>query len=189
MAYKYITDNNLYEKQTYMYSEYKGMVFLKEYLESRQAFLKQNVHEKTDNADGETADNPVRKNLLKLKKNMESGKYDKETVCSINAYTKSFEVHKRIYTEYEDNWKPLSNAGFGNTQNYLLFADCLLLAYHGLKCIKYFNCLLKVTDTLLSIQDQLDCQSKRHFSCIVRQELGIVYQIASENDICWEASE
>ncbi len=29
MAYKYITDNNLYKKQTYMYSEYKGMLFLK----------------------------------------------------------------------------------------------------------------------------------------------------------------
>lgn len=46
MAYKYITDNNLYKKQTYMYSEYKGMLFFKEYLDSRQAFLEQNEFEK-----------------------------------------------------------------------------------------------------------------------------------------------
>lgn len=189
MSYKYITDNNLYEKQTYMYSEYKGMVFLKEYLGSRQAFLEQNEYEKTDNIAKETINNPVQKNLSELKNNMESGKYDKETVCLTNAYTKSFEVRKRIYTEYDNNWKPLSNAGFTDIKNYLLFADCLLLAYRNLKCMKYFNCLLKVVDTLLSIQDQLDCQSKRHFSYIIRQELDIVYEIASENDISWEASE
>ncbi len=40
MAYKYITDNNLYQKQTYMYSEYKGMDFIEEYLNSRQSYLK-----------------------------------------------------------------------------------------------------------------------------------------------------
>ncbi len=114
---------------------------------------------------------------------MESGKYDKETVYLINAYTKSFEVRKRVYTEYDDSWKPLSNEDFSDIKNYLLFADCLLLAYRNLKCMKYFNCLLKVVDTLLSIQDQIDCQWKRHFSYIIRQELDIVYEIAIENGI------
>ncbi len=183
MAYKYITDNNLYKKQTYMYSEYKGMLFFKEYLDSRQAFLEQNGFEKTDNAARENINNPVQKNLLDLKKSMESGKYDKETVYLINAYTKSFEVRKRVYTEYDDSWKPLSNEDFSDIKNYLLFADCLLLAYRNLKCMKYFNCLLKVVDTLLSIQDQIDCQWKRHFSYIIRQELDIVYEIAIENGI------
>lgn len=189
MAYKYITDNNLYEKQTYMYSEYKGMAFLKEYLESRQAFLKQNEDGKTDNAVEEPLRNPVQKSLLDLKRNMENEKHDKEAVSLMNAYTKSFEVRKRIYTEYDDNWKPLSGAGFANSENYLLFADCLLLAYRNLKCMKYLNCLLKVVDTLLSIQDQLDCQSKRYFGCIIQQELDIVSQIAGKNDIRWEVSE
>lgn len=189
MAYKYITNNNLYEKQNYMYSEYKGMTFLKEYLDSRQAFLEQNEYEKTDNAVGESISDPVQLDLSNLKRNMESGNYDKETVGLINAYTKSFEVRKRIYAEYDDNWKPLSNAGFENSENYLLFADCLVLAYRSLKCMKYLNCLLKVVDTLLSIQNRLDCRSKEYLSCIIRQELDIVYQIAGENDICWEASE
>lgn len=189
MAYKYITDNNLYEKQTYMYSEYKGIVFLKEYLESRQSFLNHNIDEKTDNAVEKTIKNPVQKSLLDLKRNMENKKYDKDTVSLINAYTKSFEVRKRIYTEYDENWKPISNAGFADSENYLLFADCLLLAYHNLKCMKYVNCLLKVVDTLLSMQNQLDGQSKRYVSRIVQQELDIIYQIAGESGISWEASE
>lgn len=36
MEYKYITENNLFEKQTYMYSEYKGIDFIKEYMSSRK---------------------------------------------------------------------------------------------------------------------------------------------------------
>lgn len=41
MGYKYITENNLYEKQTYMYSAYKGIDFIKEYLNSRENCLKE----------------------------------------------------------------------------------------------------------------------------------------------------
>lgn len=40
MGYKYITGNNLYEKQTYRYSEYRGKDFIKEYIESRKKYLK-----------------------------------------------------------------------------------------------------------------------------------------------------
>ena len=40
MSYKYVTDNNLYEKQTYMYSEYKGRAFLNDYISSRQNCLR-----------------------------------------------------------------------------------------------------------------------------------------------------
>lgn len=36
MGYKYVTSNNLYEKQTYEYSEYRGIDFITEYLESRK---------------------------------------------------------------------------------------------------------------------------------------------------------
>lgn len=39
MLYKYITSNNLYEKQNYMYSEYGGIEFIKEYINSRQKYL------------------------------------------------------------------------------------------------------------------------------------------------------
>ena len=39
MLYKYITENNLYDKQNYMYSEYGGIAFLDSYLLSRREFL------------------------------------------------------------------------------------------------------------------------------------------------------
>ena len=40
MSYKYITDNNLYHKQTYMYAEFGGKQFLKDYLKSRSIVRK-----------------------------------------------------------------------------------------------------------------------------------------------------
>ena len=40
MSYKYITENNLEHKQTYMYSEYGGIDFLLEYECIRQEFIK-----------------------------------------------------------------------------------------------------------------------------------------------------
>ncbi len=36
MNYKYITEDNLENKQTYMYSEYGGEDFLKAYVKSRE---------------------------------------------------------------------------------------------------------------------------------------------------------
>jgi hypothetical protein len=42
MSYKYITNNNLYEKQNYMYSEYGGIKFINDYVYSRRNYLKAN---------------------------------------------------------------------------------------------------------------------------------------------------
>ncbi len=96
MSYKYITDNNLYEKQTYMYSEYKGMDFLKEYLDSRKACL--DCQE--DSGEGiliqeETLHSPVQRDLLEIVQKLNMGNYSKEVMNSVNAYTKSFEVRFR----------------------------------------------------------------------------------------------
>ena len=188
MSYKYITDNNLYEKQTYMYSEYKGMAFLKEYLDSREVCL--NCHENPNEdilIQAETLKNPVQKDLSEIVQKLNEGDYSKELMTSVNAYTKSFEVRKRLDSCYDDNWKPVAGTGFEDYESYLLFAECLLLAYRHTRCLKYFSCLLKVDDTLLSIQEKLGDQLTKHCCRIIRQEVDIFYQLASEHGICWEA--
>lgn len=40
MNYKYITENNLENKQNYMYSEYGGQDFVDAYIESRKNAMK-----------------------------------------------------------------------------------------------------------------------------------------------------
>lgn len=187
MSYKYIANNNLYEKQTYMYSEYKGMDFLKEYLDSRKVCLNSQENPGEDVlVQYETLNNPVQQDLLKIVQKLNNGNCSKELMTYVNAYTKSFEVRKRLYSCYDDNWKPTTDAGFEDYESYLLFAECLLLAYRHTECLKYFSCLLKVDDTLLSIQEKLRDQLKKHCCRIIQQEVNIFYQLAREHEICWE---
>lgn len=182
MAYEYITDNNLYEKQTYMYSEYRGKDFLRDYLASRYQYMVavKNTDESTLSC-AEASDDAVQQDLSDILLKLKTGDHSTEVINIINAYTKSFEVRKRIYSCYDDQWKPVENADFENYQSYLLFADCLLHMYQHNKCLKYFSCLLKVDDTLLSVQDHLPECFRGYFSQIIGRELDIFHQLVREN--------
>lgn len=184
MGYKYITNNNLYEKQTYMYSEYRGIDFIKEYLDTRKKCLHE--IEGIRGEESKTVHSFVYEELSELYKNLKEGKKNKDVIELVNSYTKSFEVRKRIYTEYDAEWKPLGDAGFEEYESYLVFAECLLLAYQYTNCLKYFNCLLKLNDTLISIKDHMGQRSKEHFCGILRQELDIFDQLTAANEVSEE---
>ncbi len=178
MAYKYVTENNLYNKQTYMYSQYNGIEFLKEYTASRQEYLsKYESLEKSIKEENEewTSSSSVMRDLLNIIEALKSEKQDKNIIDRINAYIKSFEVRKRIYQEYDSDWKPAGSMNFADYGLYLKFAECLALSYGQTQCLKYFSCLLKVDDTLLSVSDQ-----------IIKKELLFFNQLAGKNGISLE---
>lgn len=187
MGYKYITDNNLYEKQTYMYSEYGGAAFLKEYINSRQNYLKKSFlgggHEE-DEACIFRCD--TEKQLRMILAQLKTGDTESETLALLNLYTKSFEVRKRIYTEYDDKWKPIEDSQFQVYEIYLLFADCLIHAYKQTDCLKYLNCLLKVDDTLLSISADLKPVLMTYLAWIVDMELKAVFELVDKMSISLE---
>lgn len=178
MGYKYITENNLYEKQTYMYSAYKGIDFIKEYLNSRENCLKE-IKKRGGYKDTKPKHSFVYGDLVELCEKLKAGKKNDEIMQLVNAYTKSFEVRKRIYSEYDAEWKPLSGTDFEEYESYIVFAECLLLAYRYTKCLKYFNCLLKLDDTLISIQNKLDQQLRIYLSQVLRQELNIFNELVA----------
>lgn len=189
MAYKYITDNNLYEKQTYMYSEYNGISFIMEYLDSRWDFqnkLQVNTAQRAVSDNAKIEDNPTKKDLKRILCELRLEKCNEDLIDAVNRYTKSFEVRKRIYTGYDNQRKPLEGADFRDYESYLLLADCMISMYYNTKCLKYFNCLLKIDDTLLSIQNELDCLCEDYLSKVVKQELDIFYQLSDEKGINWE---
>lgn len=189
MAYKYVTENNLYDKQTYMYSQYNGIQFLKEYLDIRREYLKENESlEKyaTENNEGLANATSVMCDLLKIRKTLKSDEQDQETIDLMNAYTKSFEVRKRIYQEYDSDWKPTGSKNFEDYEIYLMFAECMVLSYQHTQCLKYFSSLLKVDDTLLSVSDQMDLRLKGDLYRVIKKELAIFYEIAQKNGISLE---
>ena len=180
MKYKYITDNNLEEKQTYMYSEFSGMNFLETYMESRENIIE---NEETLLKNGEKARNHVTsRELVDLLQNL-CGDSAIENKALIDAYVKSFEVRKRLYNEYSLDWKPVSNADYHYMDNYLLLCKCVIKMYNVTKCAKYLNCLLKLDDTLLSVKNKLTdmqilelvdiCKTERIFVKEMANKMGV----------------
>ena len=185
MTYKYITDNNLFCKQNYMYSEYREMEFLKEYLCSRYSYLdKQKLRRNRSLYSEEVVcTSIVVRELKQIRDQIREGHCDEHTLDKVKQYTKSFEVRKRIYEEYDDYWKPVNGAQFENGEAYILFAECLISTYQHTNCLKYFSCLLKVDDTLLSIQEQLQERLQERLSHILTEELQIFNQVASDSGV------
>lgn len=170
MSYKYITENNLENKQTYMYSEYGGTEFLAEYRQVRESFCK-NEYTMDDGLHVAREELDALFHMLEMSEQIDAAR------LQLDFYTKSFEVRKRIYTEYASNWKPVENAGYTDYDNYLLFAKCLIKGYERTGCTKYVSCLLKVNDTLLSVEKQLTNRQKVHLQQIIHDELKVVSEL------------
>lgn len=180
MLYKYITENNLYDKQNYMYSEYGGIAFLDSYLLSRREFLNRLGVTRELHGDFLTGKSSTEKRLKEILRKFRTGQEDEESIELVNLYTKSFEVRKRLYTEYDEKCKPVENAIFENYEVYLLFADCLMHVYKKTGCLKYLSCLLKVTDTLLSVSDKLELEIKEYMAWIVSAEIKAFFDLSAK---------
>ena len=155
MAYQYITENNLYHKQTYSYSEYGGTGFLKEYVASRKEYLN-------------------RKNL--------HGTGSKES--GVQECPAEAEVLGGTVQDLRDLRGRLKEVETYGT--YLLFAECLVFACQNTESLKYFSCLLKLDDTLLSVWEKMDAVQRDGLYRILEKELGIFRRIADGKGICLE---
>ena len=147
MKYKYITENNLNNKQDYMYSEFGGKDFLTCFADSRKDFFG-----RVESL--EIKGHHTRTELYCLRENL---KHEKFCDCQeiLDAYVKRFEVTKRIYSEYKEDWKAAKDASYEQLDLYLLLSECCIQAYQETTCLKYLSCALKINDTLLSVEGLL----------------------------------
>lgn len=176
MGYEYITDNNLYNKQNYMYSQFKGIKFFSEYIKSREIAEPENnlcIYDEKDKS-------KTYKEIHHILNNLDN--YKESQLWKLDKYVKSFEIRKRLYTIY-DNWKPLEGSSFENYDIYLIFAQALAKAYELSDCLKYFSCLLKVDDTLLSVQDKLNKKQIKLLQSITRQEIKYFKDLYKKNGL------
>lgn len=188
MMYKYITDNNLIDKQNYMYSEYGGRDFLNAYADSRNRYIQNlNIPEPDASESGHVAYDELMYYKDAVSDRCGSSGQDaiisKDLRNSINLYVKTFEVRKRLYTEYDSQWKPVENACYDNYDLYLLFAEVLIEIYKNTECTKYFSCLLKLNDTMLSIQEKFTARQQLLLSNILKTELNFYDKLIRKSGI------
>lgn len=174
MHYKYVTDNNLFNRQNYMYSEYGGEDFLNTYKHTREQGI-----EALENCDEKRMDNIhlAYDELCQIRQWCRDGKLA-DAKAGMDLYVKTFEVRKRLYAEYDNLWKPMDRAGFENYETYLVFAECLIMMYKQSKCMKYFSCLLKCNDAMLSVCQNFTDRQKGLLADILRSEVDIYDEIA-----------
>lgn len=143
MKYIYITDNNLEKRQKYNYSQYGGDAFLKSYFESRKNTIEQ-LRDKSIVHQTYAELKSIKNRLLTAKI------IDTELKKEIDAYVKTFEVRKRLYSGYDQYWKPVCET-YNDYNNYVMLAQILINIYEISHNIKYFSCLMKLDDTLISL--------------------------------------
>lgn len=184
MWYKYVTDNNLENIQTYMYSEYFGMDFLNAYMRVRKNSIVLNT-----GLDGDVESNmiPYLKSetslalfeIWKQIRNTKSDSLKEQADC----FVKRFEVKKRLYGKYEAGGKFVAESGYNDYILYILLGFISSKMYTDTGNLKYLNCLLKVVDTLISAQDNMDLVLRKLVSLLIMEEMGYVRELAEAKGV------
>ncbi len=180
MDYKYITENNLEDRQNYMYSEFCGAEFLQAYNNSRLSFIR-GIEKIPDGAEL----HDTRKELSELKNSLNDARISggKSWKDIIDVYVKKFEVSKRLFTEYNGKWKPTENASYEQFDIYMLLSECCLQVYRITECTKYFSCLLKIDDTLLSVINRMTHSEQKRLSWILEAEIEEYDKLAERLEV------
>ena len=182
VKYRYITNNNLKNRQDYMYSEYGGEEFLTAYSLTRENFIINcNIHEDIKAMDFLTEDskslkgNETNQRLRKLMKSLEAGTWTKEVKAELDYYVKAFEVRKKLYDGYEQGVvRPKPNAKYDCIDNYFLLSNCAYLGYNLSNGLKYLNAMLKLDDTLLSVSDTMNDSGKIKLCALLKSEINSI---------------
>jgi hypothetical protein len=169
--YKYINSNSPEEKINYSYSKYGGEAFLSAYRESREGIISQvNIDNKillTHIGFGETEKLFIDW-ISKLKDN--SG----IELERLNLLLKRFEVTKKIYENYDIDFRPTNKSEFKNYRLYILYAYVLSASYSKYNKVQYLNSLLKVNDINISIWTYLDTETKKLLAICLQTELDFI---------------
>lgn len=180
MSYKYITDNNLEQIQTYMHSEFLGIDFLREYINIRKQFILDkelffSIELLDDFIKNNISENETFFCLKEIVDQIHQVKIE-SVLEQINKFQKRFEVKKRLFFSYS---KEINNAEnrYDDLNSYILLSGILLLTYLQMNKLTYLSTVLKINDTLISNYLLLNSDGKKILSAILNTELCIINEI------------
>jgi len=200
MKYQYITEDNLEYRQKYTYSDFGGKEFLSAYFDSRRNTLKELSLHVSDNvltneelfemlqppltAYNNTANDSaidMRIILLDELKKLQTKNHDSSL---LDAVLKTFEVRKRLYHYYSENFKPLDETDYRDYNLYIAFAVIMSGNYDKTRNLKYLNSLLKCNDILISLYlKQEGLINRRFLAFVLNKELEYIQALCKENNI------
>jgi len=175
IEYKYITENNLENRQDYMYSKYGGDDFLKAYFLTREKFISKNIRGESFKISREEEGGETNVGLIALLKELKSGNWTEKIKHELDFFVKAFEVRKKIYDDYEiGTVRPALDSGYARIENYILLSGCAYYGYSISGILKYLNAMLKLDDTLLSISDRMNDEEKNNLAILLKLETKLI---------------
>lgn len=188
ITYEYSNSDLLANPQNYQRSQYKGRSFLDSYKKSRHEILTilKNDHNNsvnelifnlTPNIDSYIINEFVKQEfetqillqllLIKIIKNKEEKNYD----YIINKFVTKFEIKKKIYSSYNEEFKQTST-NYSNLKNYILLSLICIKKFKITNNLKYLNVVLKLNDLISSqINSILDKSMRSLCYSVLKNEL------------------
>ena len=151
ITYKYISKEPFDEKINYSYSDYNGWCFIDEWKKYRSEFICYKVEEIDLNKKLTYSDNMNESNTYNIFKNIYNliMKEDESAYNIIDVILKRFEITKKIFSGYDDNYKCINNQ-CNDIELYKIFSIVLIIAYEKKGKLQYLNSLIKINDIICS---------------------------------------
>lgn len=164
--YTYAQGDLLDKPNTYQYSKYHGNQFLTDWQQHRQEIMSELGEPQTPvwAAEAEPIPDkpPYRLDILL--------KHMPDDYKLLKTLIKKFEVTKKLYREYDQNFKPVDKSAYQDLSLYIRMAEVVEQAYSQTSDLMYLNVFLKLMDTLISRRKDLSEQEKKRLCWLIIQE-------------------
>jgi len=183
---RYINQATPEEKINYSYSTYHGEKFYVDWELTRGSALSKIFDEQRSKINLDTAlDNILSDSAMEgshfLFHWLGSVK-NKKLPEDIFLLVKRFEVTKKIYNSYDENFRPDAKASFDDLSNYVIFGLVLLHAYSKTGLLPFFNSLLKINDIIVSNVEHIKKDSVAQLvEHLLKSEMDIIHEIKENN--------
>ncbi|MAH84048.1 MAG: hypothetical protein CBB68_06740 [Rhodospirillaceae bacterium TMED8] len=189
LEYPYAHGPLLDDRQTYFYSDYQGLTFLKAWKNDRQTARISIAPAPAPNPMVRELPIPganvVTANLLEaiLTVVLRESELSNAAQFWLAQLIKKFEVTKRVHSGYDSTFKAIDREDHKNLELYLRLAEVLECAVNTNLALSSLNCMLKVMDTLCALRQGLSevqrarlsrlVDSERQFVNIITQRVGV----------------
>ena len=189
MKYEYSQTNRLESPCFYMYTKYYGKEFLEAYFSNRIAIIN-NYNIKEEDYLAKIYEES-RQSLKYFSRNKDSTSYqlicllidmiesdkNKNIYDLLSIYIKKYEVSKKLYQQYDNNFKPIGTQ-WKNIDHYILLFIACGVYFLQSDNLKFLNCQLKLGDLIISIDNKLETPKFKEFALI-----GISIEMNSVNKL------
>lgn len=153
--YPYVSDAPLHTRIRYNYSTFKGNAFLVSWEDHRSLGLNRLSHKEGRPKQSENT-TPTFAILCDIEAALQAKDIDAVSeLDTLDKLVQRFEVTKRLHDSYTENWRAEDKEKFHTLENYIIFSELLSTAYIKTGTLSYLNALLKLLDTLTSLDSDL----------------------------------